>query len=296
MIRSMTGYGEAASHTGGVHFFLEVRSLNSKYFKATIRLPENLQGLEAELESELRRRLTRGAVTLTAKCSDDSGAAAHHINADALGSYVKQLRALAGADGAPLHFDAASLLSLPGVLQPPVDEEARIRKARAAFVALLEKATEQLTAMRGREGQALLADLMVQKDMIVSRLERIALRAPRVVQEYEQRLRQRIDQLLKESNLKPEPADLIREIAVVAEKSDIAEELARLRGHMEQFTELIGSPEDRPVGRTLDFLAQEMLREANTIASKSGDTDISRDIVEVKGAIDRIKEQVQNVE
>ncbi len=119
----MTGYGEAASHTGGVHFFLEVRSLNSKYFKATFRLPENLQGLEAELESELRRRLTRGAMTLTAKCSDDSGAAAHHINAEALSSYVTQLRALAGSDGAPMHFDAASLLSLPGVLQPPADEE-----------------------------------------------------------------------------------------------------------------------------------------------------------------------------
>lgn len=296
MIRSMTGYGEAATHTGGVHYFLEVRSLNSKFFKATLRLPETLQGLEAELESELRRRLSRGAVTLTAKCSDDSGAAAHHINTDALRSYMDQLRALGASDGAPIHFDAAALLSLPGVLQPPVDEEARIRRARGAFVALLDKACEQLIAMRAREGQSLVADLFVHRDIIVARLERIATRAPTVVLEYEQRLRQRIDQLLKDSNLRPEPADLIREIAVFAEKSDIAEELARLRGHMAQFADLLAASDERPLGRTLDFLAQEMLREANTIASKSGDSDISRDIVEVKGSIDRIKEQVQNVE
>jgi uncharacterized protein (TIGR00255 family) len=102
--------------------------------------------------------------------------------------------------------------------------------------------------------------------------------------------------MLQEAGLKVEPADLIREIAVYADRTDIAEEVARLRGHLEQFGELISDAETRPIGRTLDFLAQEMLREANTIASKSSDADISRDIVEVKGAIDRIKEQVQNAE
>lgn len=296
MIRSMTGYGEATAHHEGVHFFLELRTLNSKYFKASIRLPEDLQGLEAELEAELRRRLTRGAVTLTARCSDASTAAAHRINTDALRSYIEQLRAVAAVDGATLTIDPSALLSLPGVLQPSTDEEERIRRAREAFGSLLNKASGQLTAMRAREGQSLLADLLAQRDVIVARLTRIAERTPKVVEEYEKRLRARIDQLLKESNIATEPADLIREIAVYAERTDIAEEVARLRGHVSQFTELVSATDDRPVGRTLDFLAQEMLREANTIASKSGDADISRDIVEVKGAIDRIKEQVQNVE
>ena len=295
MIRSMTGYGEASSHEGGTHYFLDVRSLNNKYFKCVIRLPEDLQGLEAELESSLRRKLTRGAVTLMGRCSDTGAGATHTINTSALRRYLDQLRdANLEADG--VKIDGAALLSLPGVLQPPADEEERLHRARAVMMRLLDAACEQLQQMRKREGEIVLRDLLEQRDVIMSRLDRVAQRAPQVVQEYEERLRMRINQLLEGSNLQVEPADLIREIAVYAERSDIAEELARLRGHMEQFAELLANHEDRPVGRTLDFLAQEMLREANTIASKSSDNAISRDIVEIKGAIDRIKEQIQNVE
>ena len=117
-----------------------------------------------------------------------------------------------------------------------------------------------------------------------------------VRQQRSQRLRSRLEQMLEEAQLAVEPSDLVREVAVFAERSDIAEEVQRLGGHIAQFRDLIGSPDDAPVGRTLDFLAQEMLREANTIGSKCNDADISREIVEIKGAIDRIKEQVQNVE
>lgn len=296
MIRSMTGYGEASLHEGGVHYFLEVRTLNSKYFKAGMRLPEDLQGLEAELESELRRRIHRGGVTLTVRCSDSSGAAAHSINQDALARYIQQIEATPRPKGVNLTVDAGALLNLPGVLQSPSDEEDRLHRARGVLLELLGKACDQLAAMRTREGQALLADLRENRNVIASRLERVAARAPQVVEDYEKRLRTRIDQMLKEAGLKIEPADLIREIAVYADRTDIAEELARLRGHVAQFDELVSEGESRPIGRTLDFLAQEMLREANTIASKSSDAEISRDIVEVKGAIDRIKEQVQNAE
>lgn len=296
MIRSMTGYGEASLHEGGVHYFLEVRTLNSKYFKAGMRLPDDLQGLEAELESELRRRIHRGGVTLTVRCSDSSSAAAHTINRDALARYLEQIRAAPAPEGINLVVDAGALLGLPGVLQSPADEEERVHRARKILLGLLSKACDQLAAMRTREGQALLADLRENRNVIASRLERIALRAPRVVEDYEKRLRARIDAMLSEAGLKLEPADLIREVAVHADRTDIAEEVARLRGHVAQFDELVSEHESRPIGRTLDFLAQEMLREANTIASKSSDAEISRDIVEVKGAIDRIKEQVQNAE
>lgn len=296
MIRSMTGFGEASSQVGGVHYFVEVRSLNNKYFKALIRLPEEFQGLEAEMDAELRKRLTRGTVTLTASCTDESEGAAYEINTRALNRYIEQLRTLPAMAKGEMQINLASLLGLPGVLQPPANEEARLGRARGAFLDLLTRACANLLAMREREGQGLVEDLFRQRDLVSDRLDRIAERAPSVVGEYERRLQARIQALLQSAEVSVQPADLIREIAVYAERSDIAEEISRLRGHIEQFTDLLSAKDDRPVGRTLDFLSQEMLREANTIASKSPDSGISRSIVEIKGAIDRIKEQVQNVE
>jgi uncharacterized protein (TIGR00255 family) len=299
VIRSMTGFGEASAQIDGIHYFVEVRSLNSKYLKASIRLPDAFQGLEAEMESALRRRLARGTITLTATCTDVSESAAFEINYRALDRYIEQIRRATNIASGAVSLDVAALLSLPGVLQPPADEEARLHRARAAFLPLLERACDSLIQMRGREGQALLKDLIEQRDLIATRLAAIAERAPAVVADYEKRLQTRIETLLTAADRRVEPVELIREIAVYAERTDIAEEIKRLGGHIEQFTSLIssgGGEDDRPVGRTLDFLAQEMLREANTIASKSPDSDISRAIVEVKGAIDRIKEQVQNVE
>jgi uncharacterized protein (TIGR00255 family) len=293
----MTGFGEASAQIDGVHYFVEVRSLNSKFFKATIRLPEAFQGLEAEMESALRRRLARGTVTLTATCTDVSEAAAFEVNFRALERYIEQIRKAPLVAKGATTIDVAALLTLPGVLQPPANEEARLHRARAAFLPLLERACDGLQAMRETEGKALVDDLLKQRDLISGLLARIAERAPSVVAEYEARLQSRIQTLLQQADLRVEPVDLIREIAVYAEKTDIAEEVTRLSGHMEQFSQMVGSEgEDKPVGRTLDFLSQEMLREANTIASKSPNSEISRAIVEIKGAIDRIKEQVQNVE
>jgi uncharacterized protein (TIGR00255 family) len=150
--------------------------------------------------------------------------------------------------------------------------------------------------MREREGVFLVEDLMGHREVITSRLAEISDQAPSAVEEYERRLRLRVETMLQDAGVRTEQVDLIREVAVYAEKSDISEEIARLGGHMDQYQELLANGDDRPVGRTLDFLAQEMLREANTIASKSADAVISKAIVEIKGAIDRIKEQVQNVE
>ncbi len=314
----MTGYGEATCEVAGAHYFLEIRSLNSRYFKATIRLPEEFQGLEAEFESELRRRLGRGSVTLTAKCAESSAGAAHTINHEALAAYIEQIRKVPqfGASG-DVKLDLGALLTLPGVLQPPPNEEARLEQARTAWMGLLEKAGARLIAMRTREGAALREDLVCHRDVILDRLKIVKERTPKMVEVYETRLRQRIEMMMQDPALKASPVDLIREIAVFAERSDISEEITRLSGHMEQYTDLLsgrlsgeaveksagksgggsgGSGPNGGVGRTLDFLAQEMLREANTMASKSSDSTISKCIVEIKGAIDRIKEQVQNVE
>lgn len=292
----MTGFGDASMQAEGVHYFIEVRSLNNKYFKVVIRLPEEFQALEADLESVLRTKLTRGTITVTGSCTDSSESAAMEVNHRALERYVEQIRNAPSVSGGQVPIDLGALLHLPGVLQRPADEEERNDRARAAFRKLLDEACEHLIAMREREGHMLVDDLTAQRDMIAERLEKIAERAPHVVTEQERRLRSRIDGMLQEAGLSVEPVDLIREIATYAERTDIAEEVTRLRGHIDQFSDLLGGNDGRPVGRTLDFLAQEMLREANTIASKSPDSLISRLIVEVKGSIDRIKEQVQNVE
>ncbi len=296
MIRSMTGFGEAATQIDGVHYFLEMRSLNAKYFKAVIRLPEDLQGLEAELEAELRRRLNRGSVSLGAKCTDVSAEAAYEINHLALERYLEQIRAAKSIAEAGVHIDAGALLSLPGVLQQPPNEEDRLTRAREALSLLLDQACEQLLEMRSKEGELVQRDLESLRKKIVDRLDLIGARAPLVVEEYQQRITARIDSLLEDASIQVDPTDLIREIAVYAEKTDIAEEVCRLRGHLDQFGEMIAPASEGPIGRTLDFLTQEMLREANTIASKSNDAEISRAVVEIKGSIDRIKEQVQNVE
>jgi uncharacterized protein (TIGR00255 family) len=292
----MTGFGEASAQIDGVHYFVEVRSLNSKFFKAVIRLPDAYQGLEAEMETTLRHRLARGTITLTANCTDASESAAYEINVRALERYIEQIRQAPMVAKGEVSIDVSSLLTLPGVLQPPANEEARLHRARSAFLPLLDKAVKGLETMRETEGRALRDDLLVQRDLIAARLAQIAERAPGVVAEYEARLHSRIQTMLKAADLRVEPVELIREIAVYAERTDIAEEINRLSGHIVQFSELLGAGADKPVGRTLDFLTQEMLREANTIASKSPNSDISRAIVEVKGAIDRIKEQIQNVE
>lgn len=296
MVRSMTGYGDASAQINGVHYFVEIRSLNNKYFKATIRLADSLQGLEAEIETRLREKVSRGTVTLNARCTDVSAAAAYEINTKALARYMEQLATLKGADGQPFKADLGQLLSLPGVLQPPGNEEELLEAARKAFQPLIEKALTNLLAMRAREGGVLVEDLRDQLKLISERLELVAQRAPVVIAEYETRLRTRIDTLFRDAGQRAEPVEVIREVASYAERTDIAEEIKRLGAHVDQFRELLAKADGKPIGRTLDFLTQEMLREANTIVSKSPDAAISRSTVEIKGAIDRIKEQVQNLE
>lgn len=291
----MTGFGMATAESDGAHYSVELRSLNNKYFKALIRLPEELQILEAEIETLLSKRLTRGSVVLTARYSDTSAAAAGRINAAALERYLAQLLAIPGLDHEAARVDLGALLALPGVVVNDTGEE-RIDRARPILLRLAAEAADKLMAMRAREGVMLHETLHQHRETIRVRLEEVALRAPKVVEQYQERLRVRINALLAEAGAAVRDEDLLREVAVYAERSDIAEEISRLDGHLKQFREIIDERGGDSAGRTMDFLAQEMLREANTIASKSSDGEISRRIVEIKSAIDRIKEQAANVE
>ena len=295
-MRSMTGFGSASAERDGVGYLVEVRSLNNRYYKSTIRLPEDLQALEAELESILRRRLNRGTVVLRVVRTEAGVSAAFTVDTDAIADYVNQIRSVPQLDGLTITLDAGTLLQLPGVLRSEIDEVERFEQARAIVSELADRACDGVIEMRGHEGRALAGELLEMLDTIDERLLKVAALAPDVIRAYEQRLKQRIEMLLDNADLRVTETDVIREIAVYAEKTDIAEEVQRLGAHLVQFRELLNPSNPKPVGRTLDFLAQEMLREANTIASKSPDAAISRETVEIKGAIDRIKEQVQNVE
>ena len=297
MIRSMTGYGSATTQADGVEFTAELRSLNNRYFKAAIRLPEELSGLEASLETALRKRVSRGSFTLNVRARVTAEAATSAINDVALLSYLEHLETVRSkVQDEAVQIDLTQLLALPGVLQPVTDNRTLLERGRHAVPGLLEEALDRLIEMRTTEGRAVAADLLQQRDYIRGRMDVIAGRAPLVVNEYHVRLAARVNELMAKAKLKVDENDLIREVAVFADRADISEELSRMNGHLDQLGELIeaGSAEE-PAGRTLDFISQEMLREANTIGSKSNDAEISRAVVEVKSRIDRIKEQVQNV-
>ena len=289
MIVSMTGFGDASAARNGTHYAVEVRSLNNRYFKPVIKLPDNLIGVEPEVEVMLREKLGRGSITYILKLRTDTAEAAYPINAAALASYVAQLKAI-GYDKP----DLGTLLHLPGVCQERTDDIEELERHAPTIRELSVIAIEKLLTMRRREGKALYDELDKHLSIIETSVEQVEKRAPFVVNEYHKRLTNRVNELIGKAELKLNEHDLLKEIAVFAERSDIAEEIQRLRHHCKQFRDSCLTGEH--AGRKLDFIAQEMLREANTIASKGNDATIAGHIVEVKGAIDRVKEQVQNVE
>ena len=293
MIISMTGFGDASAEHGGTHYSVEIRSLNNRFYKSIIKLPETVSGLEPELETLLREKLGRGSITYILKMRTDSAEAAYHINTQALTAYLQQLQSIKGLDTA-MNIDLAALLALPGVCQEPRDDTDEIERHGPLIRDLSAKAIAKLIGMRQREGQALFSDLMKHVSVISTSLKEIARRAPFVIEDYHKRLSQRVNELLSKAELQVSQTDLLREVAVFAERADISEEIQRLSTHLEAFEQACRSGEH--AGRKLDFISQEMLREANTIASKANDAEIARHIVEIKGSIDRLKEQVQNVE
>ncbi len=291
MIVSMTGFGDASLERDGTHYSVEIRSLNNRFFKPIIKLPDNVSVLEPEIESTLREKLQRGSITFILKMRVESADAAYVINTAALQAYIKQLQAFSGPGTT---IDLAALLALPGVTQDPHDQSEELARHGTAIRECYKAGIEKLLLMRQREGQALFADLMKHAAVVTTNLAEISKRAPFVVEDYHRKLTQRVNQLIGKAELKLGESDLIKEIALFAERADISEEIQRLSEHMRSFEHECRSGEH--AGRKLDFITQEMLREANTIASKANDAQIARHIVEIKGAIDRLKEQVQNVE
>jgi uncharacterized protein (TIGR00255 family) len=293
MLLSMTGYGAAAGQADGVEYAVEARSVNNRYLKAIIRLPEAWSRAEMDVEKVLRGHVQRGTVTLTVRMRLPEDQAAMKVNAAVVSGYLRQLRPLAEQFGSAAAVDLGAMLLLPGVCEAPELEEVR-QRTRGRLMELVEQGLLALVETRRREGEALLADLLSNCDVIAKALESVKQLSPLVVREYQQRLAQRVGELLSGGSAKLDEDQLAREVAVFAERCDVAEEITRLGQHVEQFRQV--AKKEPSAGRKLDFIAQEMLREANTIASKAASGDIVRTVVDIKTAIDRIKEQVQNVE
>lgn len=290
----MTGFGAAEHVEGSDSYTLEIRTLNHRFLKINIKVPEKWQAHEGAIEKALRKGIARGSVACALRIRSTNGVEAMPINLAVLQSYVDQVSAVRVPDGVAATIDLGTLAVLPGVATPCEVQEVPAEQEAAIARELVTKAVEALNVMRREEGDALRASLMQCCESIRTQLAEVASRAPLVVEEYHERLKTRVAQLLQAGGLELQEEGLMREVAIFADRCDVAEEVTRLGSHLDQFEELCDRRE--PVGRTLDFLTQEMLREANTIGSKSNDAGITRAVVEMKGSIDRLKEQVQNVE
>jgi uncharacterized protein (TIGR00255 family) len=294
MINSMTGFGESQGEVNGVSYLVEIKTVNNRYFKSIVKLPELVAFLEEDIEKLLRKNLSRGTVNYVLRLKDMSANALFNIDETALQAVVEKLKKAVSSAGLQVAIDISNLLSLPGIIEPALPDKEAAGQIREGVLKISREAIDKVKQMRGSEGSFLAEDLKKNCRAIEEDLERICARNDVVLQEYAKKLRQRVDMLLAQAKLKLDEETLAREVAIFAERSDISEEVARMDSHLEQFVQTCQA--NKQAGRRLDFIGQEMLREANTIASKASDTEIIRCVVDIKCRIDRIKEQVQNVE
>ena len=291
MIRSMTGFGRGTAAVGGAEATVEVRTVNGRYAEATVRGLGDLAEHETAVQGTVKESLGRGNATVHVALTRRGGAAsALRVDADAARAYGALLREAAGAAGlGPDAVTLADVLRSPDVLVPvaaPPDGD-----GWAAVQGALADALGALDAMRRVEGEALRDDLSARVDAIERATEAVDARAPGRLDEARTRLHARLDELVEAGGL--EPGRLEAEAVLLVDKLDVTEEVVRLRSHLGQFREALALSE--PVGRRLNFLAQEIGREVNTVGSKANDAELTRLAVSMKEEVEKIREQVQNV-
>lgn len=295
VLLSMTGYGEARYQSDSLNVALELRALNNRYLKVSVRASEPYNLLEPEFEKVIRRTVRRGTVQVHLRCERQYSPQDFKVNAVALRSYVEQLRAAAvDSIAVPVESFIGSVLALPGVVPEPGRLSYDTSDEWPVIEKVLEDALARLQNMRLEEGKAMAQEFLQQRAFIAEQLQQIRTRAPLVAEAYRGRLYERVRIILAEHDTAVDQSDLIKEVAIFAERSDISEEVVRLDSHLDQFQEIMNEPESP--GRKLEFLAQEMFREANTIGSKASDVEVSRRVVEIKGALEKVRELVQNIE
>lgn len=289
MINSMTGFGAAEGASGNTRIAVEVRSVNHRFFNPSLKLPTALSYLEGELREILRTRVGRGHVSLTVRTETDSTASSG-INEERFESALSALRALQVKHGIPDNPDLATILRIPGVLGSS-NEAAELDPGEVKAIVLT--AVEALERMRVTEGTKLTAFLRDHLDMIERALGRVAARAPARLDEQRTRLQRSVQEIL--GQVSADETRIAQEIAILADKLDITEELNRFDAHIDASRKTLSSPDAEGVGKRLGFILQEMLRETNTIGSKANDATILAEIVSIKEELERLREQVENV-
>lgn len=292
MLKSMTGFGSGQATRAREGLSVELKSVNHKFCEVKVRLPRELATLDAAIQKTVKERLARGAVEVTVRRASSTGSGLlPQADVGLAREYRRAFSEVAAALGLPDEVSLRDMAMLPNVVR--VEEpQVVMDDAQAALEEALGQALDGIEAMRRQEGRALEADLSTRLALVATLVRELEALAPRAVAEYQSRLAEKIAELTRGATV--DPQRLAQEVAFFAERTDVAEELTRLGSHLAQFAALLEAAE--PTGRKMDFLAQEMHREVNTTGSKSQNPEISQRVVALKAELERIREQVQNVE
>lgn len=295
VLLSMTGFGDSRWQSPSLTIAVEMRAVNNRFLKVSIKSPDAYQFLETEIERTIRESLKRGSIFVQLYIRREPKPEDYQINLIALEAFLNQLEKVTAQRQQSTNIDLAALLAVPGVITESetiahrdVDEDWKL------VGPVLKEALSKLQAMRTEEGRKMADELRGQAELIAGELVKVKERAPFVVVEYRKRLNDKLQSILSEQSIVHDPANLVKEVAVFADRTDINEEVVRLGSHIEQFQAFL--LEQESPGRKLDFLIQEMNREVNTIGSKANDVTITRNVVEMKAAIEKMRELIQNVE
>jgi uncharacterized protein (TIGR00255 family) len=291
MISSMTGFGSAEGMVGAAGVSVEIRTVNHRFFNPSIKLPGSFAKWEGDVREVLRQRIARGHVALTARVEREEGKGAG-INEKRFGEYVAAIRALQERYKLAETLEASTILSLPDVVDLHIEE--RESGNVAELVAIVDQAINALRQMRTEEGSRLAVFLLERLSLVEEGVKRIRERAPIRLAEQGNRLRRSVKELASGANV--DQQRVAQEVAILADKLDIAEELDRFDSHIGSFRQSVKESGTEPVGKRLGFLLQEMVREANTTGSKANDAAILADVVMMKEELERIREQVENIE
>jgi len=293
--RSMTGFGRASARSEAARVTVTLRSVNHRGLKLTSRVSDSAAALAPELEARLRATLARGAVTLDVYHRALGGAARYRLDRACLATYLDEITELVGTrEGEPLPLRTELVAQLPGVIEELPPDEVDLDEVRAVVAPVFEEALRALSGTREREGAALEADVRGRAAAIRERLNTVRAQAPEETARAIERARARVVAFLEEAGAPADEAALSRELAALSERSAVSEELCRLDAHLQELDRVLAS--DQPIGRRLEFLAQELLREANTTAQKCTAPALLQAVLDIKVEVDRIREQVANIE
>jgi uncharacterized protein (TIGR00255 family) len=290
----MTGFGESHCQQDGLAVAVEVRTINNRFFKLAIRATEGYASIEPLVEAAVRGAVHRGTIQVNVRVDRKRSPEDYRLNVEVLDRYRRQLDSLRQQWGVERPASLEALLPLPGVVDDASGAAVDAAADWPVIERVLKAAIANLGRMRREEGRTMAADLTANCQAAAASLAQIERRMPVVVEEYRRRLFERLKKTLGELQVAIEPADLIKEVCLFADRSDTSEEIVRLQSHLEQFQATMETPESS--GRKLEFLTQEMVRETNTIGSKANDVEIARCVIEIKTVIERIREMIQNIE